>query len=563
MQRPTLASSLRGYRREWFTPDLTAAATLFVIAVPEQLATSRLAGMPPITGLYAFIAGTVMFALLGSSRLVSVGADSTIAPLFAAGLGAFAVIGSSRYVDLVTITAVIAGVLVVAVWLLRLGWIAEFLSEPIIAGFLAGIGVVIVVHQLPALLGIPGGGTTTLGRLHAVIDELGSTCGWTVAIGLGVFATVIVCNRIDRRIPGALLGLVAATILVKVLDLQDHGVAILGEVAHGVPAFGLRGVSWHALRQVAPVAATVALVTVTQTAATSRAFASAAEPRTDVGLDFLGVGAGSVLAGLSGAFPVDASPPRTTAVSEAGGRSQLSGLLTAGAIIALIPAAGVLHDVPEAALAGILLFIATRIVRIGELREILRFDRLEFALAITTMLTVALVGVEQGIGVAVALAILDRTRISAKPQVHVLGRVPQTTSWTPIGGPEGAAEVPGVLVVLFATPLWYANAVHFRAQVREAIANAPDPRPQALVLDALGMSDIDYTGVRELRSALDELDAAGIQFAIARAGARVRDELERAGLTPDRVPQERFYPDVDAAVVALTVGRAPGGPVSG
>ena len=562
MQRPTLASSLRGYRREWFTPDLTAAATLFVIAVPEQLATSRLAGMPPVTGLYAFIAGTLMFAMLGSSRLVSVGADSTIAPLFAAGLSAFAVVGSSRYVDLVAMTAVMAGLLVVAVWLLRLGWIAEFLSEPIIAGFLAGIGIVIVVHQLPALLGIPGGGTTTLGRLRTVTDQLGSTCGWTVAIGLGVFAIVTFCNRMDRRIPGALLGLVAATILVKVLDLQDHGVAVLGEVAHGVPDFGLRGVSWHALGQVAPVAATVALVTVTQTAATSRAFASAAEP-SDVGLDFLGVGAGSVLAGLSGAFPVDASPPRTTAVSEAGGRTQLSGLLTAGAIIALIPAAGVLRDVPEAALAGILLFIATRIVRVGELREIARFDRVEFALAIATMLTVALVGVEQGIGVAVALAILDRTRISARPQLHVLGRLPQTTSWTPIGGPEGAAEVPGVLVVLFATPLWYANAIHFRAQVREAISNAPGPPPRALVLDALGMSDIDYTGVRELRSALDELDAAGIEFAIARSGARVRSELQRAGLTPGPIPAGRFYPDVDAAVTALADGPAPAGPVSG
>ncbi len=561
MQRPTLASSLRGYRREWLTPDLTAAATLFVIAVPEQLAISHLAGMPPITGLYAFIAGTAMFALLGSSRLISVGADSTIAPLFAAGLSAFAIIGSGRYVDLVTITAVLAGLLVVVVWLLRLGWIAEFLSEPIIAGFLAGIGIVIVVHQLPALLGIPGGGTTTLGRLQALIDQLGSTCGWTVAIGLGVFIIVIVCNRVDRRIPGALLGLVAATALVKILDLQDHGVAVLGQVAHGLPDFGLRGLSWHVLGQVAPVAATVALVIVTQTAATSRAFASADEPRPDVGLDFLGVGAGSVLAGLSGTFPVDASPPRTTAVSEAGGRSQLSTLLAAVAIIALIPAAGVLTNVPEAALAGILLFIATRIVRVGELRQIARFDRVEFALAVTTMLTVALVGVEQGIGVAVGLAILDRARISARPQVHVLGRVPMTTSWTPLGAPPEATEVSGVLVLLFATPLWYANAIHFGAQLREALAQTP--RPRVLVLDAVGMSDIDYTGVRELRSVLDELDAAGIEFAIARAGARVRGELQRAGLTPGRVPAERFYPDVDAAVVALADGPAPAGPVSG
>src|SRR5579871_3652518 len=184
MPATTLAPSLRGYRREWLTPDLVAAATLLVIAVPEQLATSRLAGMPPITGLYAFIAGSIAFALLGTSPQLSVGADSTIAPLFAAGLGAFATLGSSHYADLVGILAVMAGLIVAAVWLLRLGWIAEFLSAPIIAGFLAGIGVVIVVHQLPDLLGIPGGGSTTLGRLKHVVDELDQVNGWTLAIGL-------------------------------------------------------------------------------------------------------------------------------------------------------------------------------------------------------------------------------------------------------------------------------------------------------------------------------------------------------------------------------------------
>ncbi len=553
MQIPTLARSLRGYHRAWLGPDLVAAATLFVIAVPEQLATSRLAGMPPITGLYAFIAGTVMFALLGSSRLISVGADSTIAPLFAAGVGAFAVVGSSRYIDMVGIVAVMAGLIVAAIWLLRLGWIAELLSEPIIAGFLAGIGIVIVVHQLPALLGIPGGGSSTLGRVQAVLDQLGSTCGWTVAIGLGVFAVMIGSKRVNRRIPGALVGLVAATALVAIFNLQDHGVAVLGTVGHGAPRLGLYGVSWKVLGQLAPVAVTVALVVVTQTAATSRAFAPRGEAP-QVGLDLLGVGAGSVLAGFVGAFPVDASPPRTTAVSEAGGRSQFAGLLAAAGIVALIPAAGLLHNVPEAALAGILLFIATRLVRVGELREIARFDRVEFALAITTMLTVALLGVEQGIAVAVALAILDRTRISARPQLHVLGRVPNTTSWIPIGGPEGAAEVPDVLVVLFATPLWYANAVHFCAQVQAALRAAPGGRPHGLVLDALGMSDIDFTGVLALREALDELDAAGIEFALARVGERVRAELRRAQLTPERIPEERLYPNVDAAVVALTEG---------
>lgn len=571
MPTPTLAPTLRGYRREWLTPDLIAAATLLVIAVPEQLATSRLAEMPPITGLYAFIAGSLVFALLGSNPQVSVGADSTIAPLFAAGVGVFATVGSARYSDLVGIVAVMSGVAVAAVRLFRLGWLAEFLSAPIITGFLAGIGVVIVVHQLPDLLGIAGGGSSMLGRLKHVIHQLNGTCVWTVVIGIGVFAIVTGFTRFSRRAPGALIALVAATALVAILGLQHHGVAILGHVANGAPRLGLRGLSLHTLGELAPVAATVALVTITQSAATTRAFAPTVSRtavtaesglEVDTARDLMAVGAGDILAGLVGAFPVNASPPRTAAVAQAGGRTQLACLLAAVVVIALVPAAGVLHDVPVAALSGVLLFVATKIVRVGELRAVARFDRIELALAMVTLLTVALLGVEQGIGVAVALAILDRTRLSARPQLHVLGRIPGTTSWAPLGDQEHAAPVPGVLVVLFATPLWYANAVHFRAQLRDAIAATPGGPPHAIVLDTLGMSDVDYTGALALGAALDELDTAGISFAVARAGTHVRDALRRAGLTPQRIPEDRFFPAVDAAVDAVTRAESPGGSVN-
>jgi high affinity sulfate transporter 1 len=534
-------------------PDLIAALTLLVIAVPEQLATSRLAGMPPITGLYAFIAGSLIFALLGMSPQISVGADSTIAPLFAAGIGVFATAGSAHYVALIGILAVMAGAIVAAVWLLRLGWIAEFLSAPIITGFLAGIGVVIVVHQLPDLLGIASGGSTTLGRLKHVIDSLGGTCAWTVAIGLGVFLIVTISERVSRKVPAALVALAASTALVAIFNLQDHGVAILGSVAHGAPHVGLRGLSLHALGQVAPVAALIALVIVIQSAATARAFESSdgGHPH-DVGRDLLAVGMGSVVAGLVGAFPVNASPARTAAVSEAGGRSQLTSVVAAVAVIALIPAAGVLHYVPVAGLAGVLLFIATRIVHVPDLRAIARFDRIEFALALTTLVTVALLGVEQGIGVAMALAILDRTRASARPHVHLLGRIPGTTSWAPLDSAEHPVPVPGIVTLLFATPLWYANASHFREQLQRLLAQAHEEPVRGLVLDALGMGDIDYTGIVALRGVLDDLDRAGVQFAIARAGETVRNELVRAGLTPQRVPPERFFPDAEAAVRALS-----------
>jgi SulP family sulfate permease len=542
-------SSLRGYRRSWVPADVLAALTLLVIAVPEQLATSRLADMPPITGFYAFAAGTVLFALLGSNPQMSVGADSTIAPLFAVGVAHLAPAGSAQYVDLVGILAVAVGVLVALVWLLRLGWIAEFLSAPIITGFLAGIAVIIVVHQIPDLLGLAAARGSTVHQIAKTVGHLGETNGWALAIGASVLAIVIAAERIDRRLPGALVALVASTILVAVFGHHGDGVAVLGNVAHGAPRFGLVGLSFSTLRSVLPIAGVVALVVVTQSAATTRAFADQGGYQVDVGRDFLGVGAGSIAAGLVGAFPVNASPPRTAAVVAASGRTQAAGLGAAAAIVLLVPAAGLLKDVPVATLAGVLLFVAARLFHGRDLLAIARFDPFEFALAVTTMLTVALVGVEQGIAVAVALAILDRTRLSARPQLHVLGRIPQTTSWAPIASPTEPTQIPGVLVVLFATPLWYANAIHFHDQLQIALTRASGP-PRLVVLDAIGMSDLDYTGSRSLREALDELDRKHISFAIARAGEHVRNSLTRSGLL-QRIGEDRLFPSVNEAVTAL------------
>ena len=364
-----LLSSLHGYRSSWVIGDLVAALTLLAIAVPEQLATARLAGMPPITGWYAFVAGSVMFALLGSNPQMSVGADSTIAPLFAVGIAAVASAGSPDYVALIGILAVMVGVAVALVGLLRLGWVAEFLSAPIISGFLGGVAIIILVHQLPDLLGLPGASGSTLHRLGVTLSGLHSINGWALGIGVGVFAVVVVAERVDRRLPGALVGLISSTILVAALNLRARGVMVLGASAHGAPYLGLHGLCWSALGAVAPIAGVVALVIVSQTAATTRAFADQGAYEVDVNRDFLGVGAGNVLAGLVGAFPVDASPPRTAAVVSASGRTQVAGLAAAGALVLLTPAVALLEDLPLATLAAILIFVATRIVHIRRSRR--------------------------------------------------------------------------------------------------------------------------------------------------------------------------------------------------
>ena len=547
--RSLLLSSLHGYRSSWVIGDLVAALTLLAIAVPEQLATARLAGMPPITGFYAFVAGSVMFALLGSNPQMSIGADSTIAPLFAVGIAAVVSASSADYVALIGILAVMVGVVVALVGLLRLGWVAEFLSAPIISGFLGGVAVIIVVHQLPDLLGLPGAGGSTLHRVAVTLSGLHLVNGWALGIGVGVFTVVVVADRVDRRLPGALVGLIGSTILVAALKLRTHGVMVLGAVAHGAPHLGLHGLSWSALGVVAPIAGVVALVIIGQTAATTRAFADQGAYEVDANRDFLGVGAGNVVAGLVGAFPVDASPPRTAAVVSASGRTQVAGLAAAGALVLLIPAVALLEGLPLATLAAILIFIATRILHIHDLIDIARYDRFEFGLALITLLTVALVGVEQGITVAVGLAILDRTRLTARPHLHVLGRIPSTTSWAPLEGSEHAIEVPGVLVVLFATPLWYANASRFRTDLTAAVDRAGHSL-RLVVLDAMGMTDVDYTGVCALRQMLDQLDHSGVSLAMARTNKTARAGLARSGLLA-RIGEDHVFASVGEAVNAL------------
>jgi SulP family sulfate permease len=548
MRRHQAFESLHGYQRAWVSGDLVGGLMLLVIAVPEQLATSRLAGMPPITGFYAFIAGTVAFALLGSNPQMSVGADSTIAPLFATGVSALALTGSPHYVELVAILAVMIGLMVMLVGVLRLGWIAEFLSTPIVTGFLSGVAVIIIIHQLPDFLGLPSTTGSNAHRVGSVLTHLGEVNGWTLAIGLGVLVVVFASARIDRRIPGGLIGLVGSTALVGALGLQAHGVAVLGKIQSGAPHIGLTGLSWSTLGSLAPLAAVVALVVVTQTAATTRAFAEQGGYDVNAGRDFFGVGAGSVLAGLVGSFPVDASPPRTGAVATAGGRTQAGALGAALVIVLLIPVANVLEDVPLTTLAAILIYVALRLFKPGDLRAIARFDLFEFGLTSVTLLAVVLIGVEQGIGVAVGLAILDRIRLSARPQLHELGRIPGTTSWAPLSAEPRATELPSVLVLLYATPLWYANAAHFREEVAGALARKPDTT--ALVLDALGMSDVDFTGSRELSHVLDACERAHVVFGVARAGGHLRDILQRSGLA-QRIGENHFYSSVNQAATAL------------
>jgi high affinity sulfate transporter 1 len=542
---------LRGYRRAWLGADALAALTLVAVALPSQMATARLAGLPAVVALYAFLSGSLLYAALGTKPHLSVGADSTIAPVLATAATAVAAAGSAGYAATMAFMALVVGALLIVVGLLRLGWISDFLSTPVVTGVLAGIAVEIVVRQLPVILGVKGGGTTTLGRLGALSGQIGRTNGWCVGIALGVLALVIVAQRIDHRLPGALVGLVLSIIAVDALGLASHhGVAVIGAVHGGLPHIGLPSAPWSHLRLLVAPVLTVAFVCIAQTAATVREAGADVAAPDDFNRDLIGVGAGSLAAGLMGAFAVDASPPNTAIVSASGSRSQLTNVMAALIVLLVVlVATGPIRQLPEATLGATLVFIATKLFRAGQLRTVLRFDRLEFALAVSTLVVVAFVGIEQGVALAMVLSLADRTRRTARPQDTVLGREPGTDHWIPVDIGHTTEEVPGIVVYLMYAPLWYGNADYFRNRARQLVSAAPSP-VHAMVLDAVAISDIDYTGLRALGDLVAELRRQGVTLAIARSSHLVHHDLKHGALLEQLGPGHLFT-SVEAAVEAL------------
>jgi len=547
---PLILPSLRGYRASWLWPDVVAGLTLVAIAVPEQIATAKLASMPAAAGLYAFIAGSLLFAVMGRSRQISVGADSTISPVLAAGVAGLATAGTPRYIHLVSFLTLAAGALVIVSGLSRLGWMGEFLSTPVITGVLAGIAVQIAVRQVPAILGLPGGGGTLPSRVRKIAEQIGHVNGWSVAIAAAVLAIVVLAERVDRRIPGALAGFVLSILAVAGLGLTSHGVAVLGPVHGGAPAFAVPSASLADVRQLIGPALTIAFICLAQTSAVMRTTGVSSPGTAELNRDLVAIGAGSLAAGLSGSFAVNSSPPRTQVVTAAGGRSQLTSMVAAALVLGVVLAAtGLLKDLPEATLGAILLFIAMRLFRAGDLKSIRRFDRLEFGLAVAALLAVSLFGIQTGIVVAILLSLADRTRRAARPSGVILGREPGTDHWIPpdIGRPT--EQVPGVLVYLIYAPLWYGNAEYIRLRILQMLDIAAEP-VHGLVLDANGISDVDYTAVRMLGELLAELKQRNVAVAIARSSHLIHRELKRGGLLQSLGP-DRIFATVDEAVDTL------------
>jgi sulfate permease, SulP family len=544
--------SLTGYRAVFISRDLFAGLTLAAIVIPEQMATARLGGFAPQIGFFAFVAGSLAFAAFGSNRFLSSGADSTITPIFAGGLAALAATGSPDYATLAAALALMVGVMLTAAGIFRLGWISDLLSVPVTIGFLAGISVHIVISQLPGILGLPVPAGPMLERLARLAEHIGQTNAFTLVIGLGVLAIIALSEQIDARIPGALIGLALASAAVVLLDLERHGVSVLGAISVEMPGIAIPLVSLGRLASLFSLGVIISIVVMVQTAATTRSFPTDPSEPPDVNRDFVGIGIGSILSGVVGAFPVNASPPRTAVVAETGGRSQIAGLAAVAIVVALLAfGTSLLHRIPNAALGGVLLFVAFRIIRLRQIIAIFRQSLGEFLLFLVTAAGIIVLPIEQGVGIGIGLSLLHGIWSTTRARVRPFERVPGTSIWWPVSSKLPGEQEAGVVVVGFQAPLSFLNAYDFRRDILAALTSSTQ-KVRLLVLEANGIVEIDFTAAQILTDVIRQCHAKDVDFAIARLESdRAQAAVVRFGIAALLGPDHEFH-SVEEAIRART-----------
>jgi high affinity sulfate transporter 1 len=544
----------RTYQRSWLRSDIVAGVVLAAILVPQGMAYADLAGLPPVTGLYTTVFCLLGYAVFGPSRVLVLGPDSSVSPLiFAAVIPLVAGGGTARAVALAGMLALLVALIEIGLGLARLGFIADLLSNEVQVGYMNGLAVTIIVGQLPKLFGFS---TDASGFGHEVVaffSHLDKTVVPALMVGLGVLAVLLILPRFTRRLPAVLVAIVAATVVSALFDLASHGVDTVGSLPRGVPR---PTVPWTHVSDLAPLvvaAVGITMVSLADTIATSASFGArrGEEPRPNQ--EMIGIGAANLAASFFQGFAVSTSGSRTAVVEDAGAKSQLSSVVGAGVVVVLLLFLNsLLSDLPQAALAGVLMAAALSLLDLGALRRYWRVRRSALVLSLVASAGVIVFGVLQGIVLAIVLAVLLFFRRSWQPHGAVLGRTP--TGWHALSENPGAQEVPGVVVFRWEAPLFFANASSFRTQVRRLVR-----RRQAtwVVLQCEAVTDIDVTAAQMLEQLDQELNAAGVHLAFVELRSRLRSLVSRYGLE-ESIDRDRFYDSPDRALAAIAAeGRGP------
>jgi SulP family sulfate permease len=501
---PGLAA-LGSYQRGWLAPDLIAGVTVWAVLVPQGLGYASLAGMPTVVGLYAALGAMLLYWLWGSSRELNVGPESTVAIMVATVLAPLAQRGTDEYTSLAAMLAILVGLVLLLGGLLRLGWIADLLSRPILAGYVFGSGLLIIGSQLVPLFGLEEVDTALYAfDLGAIVRNLDQANLAALAIGLGSIALVLGLRRLDRRVPGALVVVVGSIALVALLGL-DEQVEVVGSFPAGVPALALPDVGLDEILMLVGPAFAIALLVYPDSVLTARSLSTVGKYRLEPDREFFGIGAANVGAGLVTGFPVNGSQSRSFVVQSSGAKSQVSSLWASGfVVLTLVFLAWVFEYLPSAALAGII--------------------------------------------IAVALSLALVLQRAAAPSTAVLGRLPGTDTYRDVADHPDAELTPGLFVYRFDAPLFFANAGRLRDEILAGI-DAADPPVRCVVLDMESIYDIDSSGAQTLLELLDGLDEQGVRLVFARVRTELRDELQNSGIE-ERIGSDRIYLEVDDAVRA-------------
>ena len=521
-----LFSGIRPFNIATASRDAFAGFTLAAMNIPQTLGYTKIAGMPVVTGLYSLLLPLVGFAAFGSSRYLVVSADSATAAIFASGVSGLAPPASARYIALAGAVALLtAGFLLIA-RLLKLGFIADFLSQTVLVGFLTGVGFQVGIAVLGEMLGLEISASRTLLQLAQVCRRLPEVHAPTLIVSAAVVTVLLLSRRFAPRAPGPFIAVVGAIAASAIWNFGGRGIALIGPVAGGLPRLGSPAVSWRELPSLAHIAASCSIMIITQSAATARIYAARHRQQLDANADLAGLSAANAMAGLSGTFVVNGSPTQTAMVESAGAQSQVAQLATAAMVaLVLLFLTRPLQYLPRCVLGALVFMIAIRLIKLPTLLAIRRESPGEFALALTTAVVVVAAGVEQGILLAMILSLLRIVSHSYHPHTGVMIQNEYGT-WTPTPVKSGAMTKPGLVLYGFGASLFYANANRFEEEVTCLVGTAPS-KVRWLIVDGEAIANLDYSAARMLRELQQNLSICGTQLGFARIPWTLRADFAR------------------------------------
>jgi sulfate permease, SulP family len=534
-----LFQGIRPFERAAALRDGLAGFSLAAMNIPQALGYTKIAGMPVVTGLYTLLLPLVAFATFGSSRYLVVSADSATAAIFAGGVSDLAPTASGRYVALAgTVALLTAGFLLFA-RLLKLGFIADFLSETVLAGFLTGVGFQVGIAVLGEMLGVPVSAHRTIPQLAEVCRRLPDVHPPTVAVSVFVVGTLLLLQRFAPRVPAALIAVVGAVAASAIWNFSEHGIAIIGPVPGGLPHFGYPGVSWRDIPPLTPIAISCCIMIVTQSAATARVYAARHQQHLDENADLAGLCAANAMAGLSGTFVVNGSPTQTAMVESTGAQSQVPQLATAVSVsLVLLFLTKPLQYLPHCVLGALVFMIAIRLIKLRTLLTIRRESPGEFALAVTTAVVVVAVGVEQGILLAMVLSLFRIVQHNYHPHTGVM-ILNDDGTWNLNPLAPGVVTEPGLVMYRFGAALFYANANRFAEEVNGLVGHPPS-QVRWLIVDAEAITHLDYSAARVVRELQQSLTNCGTELGFARMSGDLRADFARHHLTEVIDPSRLF-----------------------